>query len=425
MTNNLSKNPGRAARRRVGFTLVELLVVIAIIGVLVGLLLPAVQAAREAARRMSCSNNMKQIGIGIHDYHDSFKRFPMQMGGTQVRPMASDQDWYEATDEANQLTLGYLVGILPFIEQTPLWEQISQPNVVNLDLPQTPPPPPRVPAWPPMGPTITDENNMFGSGVNTRNTAYAPWMTEIQTFRCPSDPGVGLPAMGRTNYAANLGDAVDYMADGSYRRDLSVSSFRATAITASGRGFFVTRKFLKFRDIQDGTANTIAVGEITTDLGDRDKRTRAQARFAQFSNIRDNPQLCTGDIDPARPQFWAEGVSNLAASNQGRGFRWASGTATYSSFTTIRPPNSELCVTFFDTGQGMLSASSRHPGGVHILMGDGAVRFITDSIETGDQTMGTVHVNGTGPRQPGSRSPYGLWGALGTRGQKEVIDGEF
>ena len=412
-------------RQRSAFTLVELLVVIAIIGVLVGLLLPAVQAAREAARRMSCSNNFKQIGLGLHNYHSAFDRLPTQMGGTEVQPMAGGQDWYEATDQANQLTLGWLVGLTPYFEQQALWEQISNPNVVNLANPGTN----RVPPWPAMGPTITDENNLFGSGVNTRNTAYAPWMTEVATLRCPSDPGIGLPAMGRTNYAACIGDGNDFMADGAFLRNLVPSSSRAQSIRASGRGAFVTRQSLGFRDILDGLSNTIAAGEIATDLGDRDKRTIARNSSGlaggTFNSIRDNPLACRGDVATDRPLFWAPTVTTLAAANQGRGFRWASGTATYSSFTTILPPNTEVCVTFFDTGQGMLSASSRHQGGVHVLMADGAVKFVTDSIEAGNSNSGTVWLSGTLDRSPGSASPYGLWGSLGTRASREVISSEF
>jgi hypothetical protein len=249
-------------------------------------------------------------------------------------------------------------------------------------------------------------------------------MTEIATLRCPSDPGTGLPAMGRTNYAANLGDAVDFMADGAYFSDVNPSTSRASNIRASGRGAFVTRQALKFRDFLDGLSNTVAAGEIATDLGDRDKRTASRAHFS-FSNARDNPLFCRGDIDPLRPQFWAPGVTDLAAANQGRGFRWASGTANYSSMNTILPPNSEMCVTFFDTGQGMLPPSSRHQGGVHVMMGDGAIKFLTDSIEAGNSAAPTVRLGGAGGTAPGSVSPYGLWGALGTRAAKEVIDSEF
>ncbi len=403
--------------RHRGFTLVELLVVIAIIGVLVGLLLPAVQAAREAARRMSCSNNFKQIGLGLHNYHSAYNKLPMQMGGTKSTP---GSNWFQGGDLANQLSLGWLVGLTPFFEQQALWEQISNPNVVNLAAPGTV----RVPPWPAMGPTITDEDNMHGSGVNTRNTAYAPWVTDLPTLRCPSDPGVGLPAMGRTNYAACIGDATDFMSDGAHFSNMDASSARAQNIRASGRGVFVTRQATGFRDILDGLSNTLAAAEIATDLGDRDKRTIPRALIG-FTAARDNPLFCRMNVDTLRPQFWAPGVTQIAAANQGRGFRWASGTATYSSFNSILPPNSEVCVTFFDTGQGMLPASSRHQGGVHVLMADGAVKFITDSIEAGNSRAGTVWLSGTLGSAPGSISPYGLWGALGTKANREVITSEF
>lgn len=404
--------------RKRGFTLVELLVVIAIIGVLVGLLLPAVQAAREAARRMSCSNNFKQIGLAIHNYHSAYQQMPMQMGGTGG--YIPGQSWFRPGDESNHLSLGWLVGLTPFFEQQALWEQISNPNTVDLAVPGTV----RTPPWPPMGPTITDEDNVYGSGVNTRNTAYAPWMTELAALRCPSDPGTGLPAMGRTNYAACIGDAVDFLADGAYSSQLQPRSDRAEFIRASGRGVFVTRQKMKFRDVLDGLSNTIAAGEIATDIGDRDKRTTPRAHFG-FPEARNNTLECRGDIDPERPLFWAPGVTNLGSSNQGRGFRWASGTATYSSMNTILPPNAEVCVTFYDTGQGMLPPSSRHQGGVHILMTDGAIKFITDSVDTGNLGIRTVSSQPDSDLPPGSASPYGLWGASGTRASKEVETLEF
>ncbi len=193
-----------------GFTLVELLVVIAIIGVLVGLLLPAVQAAREAARRMSCSNNFKQIGLGIHNYHAAYQQLPVHMGGTRRVPPTGS--WFSSYgDDCNMMMLSVFVGLTPFIEQQAVWEQISNPNSVDLSAPGTT----RSPSWPAMGPTPTDEDNAVVI-VNTRNTAYPPWMTEIPTLRCPSDPGVGQPAMGRTNYAACLGDALHFTDNGPY-----------------------------------------------------------------------------------------------------------------------------------------------------------------------------------------------------------------
>ena len=104
---------------RQGFTLVELLVVIAIIGILVGLLLPAVQAAREAARRMSCSNNFKQIGLAVHNYHSSYKQLPQNGSGT------TRTDAGHPTFNSSRLFASWLVGITPFIEQQALWENIS------------------------------------------------------------------------------------------------------------------------------------------------------------------------------------------------------------------------------------------------------------------------------------------------------------
>ena len=126
----------RRKRERRGFTLVELLVVIAIIGVLVGLLLPAVQAAREAARRMSCSNNFKQIGLAMHNYHSAYKQLPMQGVGTDspgssnpgIGVTGPTANWWANYNHSNAWRLSALVGMTPFIEQQAIWEEISNPS---------------------------------------------------------------------------------------------------------------------------------------------------------------------------------------------------------------------------------------------------------------------------------------------------------
>ena len=241
-----------------GFTLVELLVVIAIIGVLVGLLLLAVQAAREAARRMSCSNNFKQIGLGLHNYHSAYKNLPTQAGGTYA--VNSNGQGHSAPFDNNRRRLSWIVGITPFIEQQALWETISNPFDGNND-----------------GMIVSDGNHdAVSMGPRPWKREYTPWSTEIPTLRCPSDPGVGLPSRGRTNYVPCIGDSSRFSNNGQRNPFGLVSTGRSRHSRASQRGVFVPRKIeTKFRDILDGLSNTIAMGEIVTDIGDRDVRTHA------------------------------------------------------------------------------------------------------------------------------------------------------
>ncbi|MBB3205823.1 prepilin-type N-terminal cleavage/methylation domain-containing protein/prepilin-type processing-associated H-X9-DG protein [Rhodopirellula rubra] len=385
--------------QRRGFTLVELLVVIAIIGVLVGLLLPAVQAAREAARRMSCSNNFKQIGLGIHNYHAAYNKLPKHGSGTYT-------EWPPNSGimppGGNRSDLSLLVGILPFIEQQGLWEQISNPTASGFAA---------MGPWP---------NRQLADHASV---PYDPWMTNIPSYRCPSDPGVGLPAAGRTNYAASLGDSgtlsqVGDTADNGTSRGLS--AYQRSAC----RGAFIPRTQTGFRDILDGLANTIAMAEIATDLGDRDKRTMAVDSPA--GDLWKENLSCRQYVDVERPQFWrATGVPTAGDAEQRRGYKWALARPLYTGFLTVLPPNAELCFQDTQEGEGNATASSRHQGGIHVLMADGAVKFITDSIEAGNSEAIQVRHDGNGFTPAGSQSPYGLWGALGTRAAKEVIDSEF
>jgi prepilin-type N-terminal cleavage/methylation domain-containing protein/prepilin-type processing-associated H-X9-DG protein len=416
----------RHKERLRGFTLVELLVVIAIIGVLVGLLLPAVQAAREAARRMSCSNNFRQIGLAVHNYHSAYKQLPLHGSGTDSagssNPGIGDQgataNWWRNYNHSNAWRLSALVGMTPFFEQQAVWEQISNPN--QEDLGNAGPTFPVGTNWPPMGP-------------RPQQNRYRPWVTEIPTLRCPSDPGVGLPALGRTNYAMCLGDAYFVSVRGDKRFgqgnwQLHEDSGWSQNSRAGNRGMFVVHKDAKFRDVLDGLSNTIAMGEIATDIGDRDIRTLPVQHGQARNQVRDNPKWCAdvdNEIDPARPRFWLAGL-NLWNVTNGRGYRWSDHFVEMTGFHTILPPNRELCAQRNQGGELMAPASSRHQGGAHILMGDGAVVFMTDSVEAGDSRAPMVWRNGmnVGPpsNMPGSISPYGLWGALGTRANNETIE---
>jgi prepilin-type N-terminal cleavage/methylation domain-containing protein len=408
----------RTVNRRIGFTLVELLVVIAIIGILVGLLLPAVQAAREAARRMSCSNNFKQIGLGIHNYHSAYKQMPIHgVGPTNENSNSAAFGVADANDGSGytRIELSYLVGLLPFVEQQALWDQISNPmSEADGDL------------WPAFGPRATQGN-------------YPPWATDIPTYRCPSDPGFGIPSLGRTNYAACTGDGfydaengVTIWRFGRWQYESDTLQMRRSR--CGMRGALVPRASMKFRDILDGLSNTIMAGEIATDLGDRDIRTHASTHNGGSLVVGDNPKTCADatptQIDPSRPRFWDPSYMIAGAVVSRRGYRWAIFHPLQTQFNTILPPNSEVCLAGHTDTRGIVPPSSRHVGGVHILICDGSVQFITDSIEAGNPRVPTVYcdallaqVDSVTPS--GSNSPYGLWGALGTRAAKETIEEGF
>ncbi|SMP54118.1 prepilin-type N-terminal cleavage/methylation domain-containing protein/prepilin-type processing-associated H-X9-DG domain-containing protein [Neorhodopirellula lusitana] len=420
--------PNRTPAPKHGFTLVELLVVIAIIGVLVGLLLPAVQAAREAARRMSCSNNFKQIGLGMHNYHSAFKQLPKHGSGPLTASRSAqggnNANWPKETTRQHQ-RLSALVGLLPYIEQQAIWEQIVNPMRVG-----------------------TTQFYEFGTipwvdlnGATTQFTSdgasYPPWWTDIPAYRCPSDPGFGLPLAGRTNFAVCWGDTCEAaMNTGPYTKGdfKTISSDSSQIYRAASRGVFGLYVDNRFREILDGLSNTIMMGEINTDLGDEDITTTPRQRGAstgQARNVTNNPSSCqdAGFINPERPRFWGEPtVSTVPVVLKSRGACWASPAPGQTQCNTILPPNREYCNRanqIYASNPGTLTVSSRHQGGAHVLMADGAVRFITESIEAGDSHAGGIKNGGTGARAPGSKSPYGLWGSLGTRASKEVIDKEF
>ncbi len=412
--------------KRSAFTLVELLVVIAIIGVLVGLLLPAVQAAREAARRMSCSNNLKQIGLGLHNYHSAYDQLPKYGGGTYQTDGGTGDGTITSGGGHNKHETSFLVGITPFVELQAIWEQIYNPS--NL----------RVGGSGTLGAGVTWSG--MGPGLGQRE--YVPWSTELPAFRCPSDPGIGLPAYGRTNYAACLGDSgyvtKKAMINHDGTTDNAASTYYGEKARATQRGMFMVRKVMKFRDVTDGLANTIMGGEIVTDVGDLDVRSDPKYTTGNLSDttptaasLYSNPTDCDTDsgngIDPSRPRFWINNTRVIAGVANKRGYRWAHCGPVYSGFFTIRPPNTPSCISENnDITGGSMSTSSHHQGGAHALMGDGAVKFITDSIEAGDSKAAMPWwVSNTNNNKIGQASPYGLWGSLGTRAMKEVIHEAF
>ena len=349
--------------KRFAFTLIEILVVISIIGVLVALLLPAIGAAREAARRMDCSNRIRQIGIAISNYESVYRKLPaMRLGN------ALENGPYARTSG--------LVMILPYLEQTALHEKM-QSSIVNGHLSSTIASAMLLPC---PGPGST------GAG----GQVIQPWLDKLSLFRCPSDPKTELEAeMGYCNYVFSVGDTIVDNAN------------QAT------RGIFESGRFRRLSEIIDGLSNTIAMSEVRVDgkmfEWMSDDELLKPCRYSERNR-------CTASVTlnspPSQPEFF------------GRGRRWVDGAPIYTAFNTILPPGdvSANHRNDSDLTYGNFAAGSYHASGVNCLFGDSSVRFISSSINCGDlSAIAPTTDSGIG-------SPYGVWGHLGTRASGEVAD---
>ncbi len=284
--------------RRKAFTLIELLVVIAIIAILIALLLPAVQQAREAARRSTCKNNLKQLGLAMHNYHDTHRIFPYGARYGGDNSSVHDRDtWMQR--------------VLPYIDQAPLYNKYEA------------------------------DTNLAIWNVPT-SIAGVP----IPVLMCPSDPSN--PARNYNdlfegNYVASAGDTV-------------IPMNQTTPADNEMNGMFYIQSTTRMRDVVDGTSNTLMMSEVM---------------------IRGN----TGAGWGAGGQYWGGG-------------RWGSAV-----FTALEPPNSTVadehhtcktttmtnapCTSVGETFEIQNFARSFHTGGAHCMMGDGAVRFISENIDRG------------------------------------------
>jgi len=345
------------SRRRIAFTLVELLVVIAIIGILVALLLPAIQAAREAARRTQCTNNLKQLGIAMHNYHDTYKILPFRQCGT------ASGTWN------NGGRLGGFVVMLPFMEQAPLYDIIvgggasTHTGGTN--------------NYPPFGPVPWDGG-------------YIPWITRIQALCCPSDPGQQLiiPNNGiqPSNYCFSTGDV----------------AVQSDWLETRGPFGGYTRPCFNFGVIIDGLSNTIAFSERSTGVGSTTIKGGLWTNLGGIAGSTQQPINCMTKRDGTMY------VSGGTYANWA-GKRWCDGATAFTHFNTILPPNGPTCVDGAWDGHAMFAPpTSYHPGGVLGTMCDGSVTFFDESINTGNLAVACNRYL-TGP------SPYGVWGSLGSK----------
>ncbi len=327
----------RSSSGRLGFTLVELLVVIAIIGVLVGLLLPAVQAAREAARRMQCSNNLKQLGLAMHNFHDTYGEFPKNY--TQVGGSA----WHATSANFH---------ILPYIEQNNLYEQ-GQSRLMDTAL------------------TPADRWNFFyGTLFNS----------PIPGFLCPSSPEA--PSRGSHPNGWD-GPGVNY----------GWSTGSRTETVWAGKNFNGMISYadaMRMADVTDGLSNTLLASELLSGSGATGTTGRYPYDFFYSSN---GPFNAVVDKDfPTKVELDAIGI---AARDSATGVRSNNGTlwgwyaAGQSTLTTAAPPNWEYPTTggdccpggAHDWGVGIVPPRSMHPGGVNAVLGDGSVRLITETVQ--------------------------------------------
>ena len=317
-------------RLRMGFTLIELLVVIAIIAILIALLLPAVQQAREAARRSSCKNNLKQIGLAQHNYHDVYNMFPISVG------------WNPRNNERHG-AFSDKVGMLAFLEHG------NEAKLTNVNLRP----------W--------DSRGWFGS-----ENIQAHGET-IPIFLCPSASGIASGSGGKANfnYAVNMGVA-RYQGTGFQGQHNGMSSY------VGGGGN--SDKPVKFASITDGTSNTASYSEfLIEDVGNPPNWSPRAKKFRVYNWAVGNDHVAL-----RRDCFVKFNASNQGGRLGMRGASWAwSFVGNGATYSHTMGPNEPSCHSFEGDwlGSTMMSASSDHPGGVQVLMADGSVRFASESID--------------------------------------------
>jgi prepilin-type N-terminal cleavage/methylation domain-containing protein/prepilin-type processing-associated H-X9-DG protein len=365
---------------RRGFTLIELLVVIAIIAVLIALLLPAVQSAREAARRIQCTNNLKQIGLAMHNYHTSIGTFPC---GISMNPQTSGN----ALSIANWNSWSAQAMMLNYMEQVPLY------NAANF-------------SWGP-----------FPTGALTPIN-YTTAQVVVKAFLCPSDPNSGSGQNSDVAYGGNINNyAASFGTDttgGNYAWDCN-NLATGHQDPAGCVGMFGWAVSYGVQHCTDGTSNTVAYAEWLVGNG----------QYAAGSKYRGNmesddgstgtgnsnalnilPAIQTG-LQLCRTKFAAETTAASQISDY-KGWRWALGAISFASFNTVQTPNDSVGGCCAGCGNGdpwlnggwAMGAASAHPGGCNVLFTDGSVKFVKSSIS------------------------QLTWMALGTRNGGEIISSD-
>jgi prepilin-type N-terminal cleavage/methylation domain-containing protein/prepilin-type processing-associated H-X9-DG protein len=357
---------------RRAFTLIELLVVIAIIAVLIALLLPAVQAAREAARRTQCVNNLKQIGLALHNYHQVHNVFPMG---------CSSGAWTDAVTYNAKQNLSVHALILPFLEQTQVY------NAINFN-------------W-----GCEDDTTILCYKINQTGTN-----AQINGFVCPSDPAAGKPDHNNTTntntYYASVGTTMSW---GQLGNVAPWTNLNVTSINMPSTGMFTWQASYGINTCLDGTSNTIAFSESA--VGTQNLQPRQRLLGLQNVQIPFTSMLYDASSSPATVVSIIQ-LCSAAWNSTGTGFidlqrgeNWAHGSMAMAMFNTVVTPNAfndtwTHCGRNASSRAVLSNADSYHPGGVNCCMTDGSVKFIKDSIN------------------------QATWWALGTRAGGEVVSAD-
>ncbi|MDR1963605.1 MAG: DUF1559 domain-containing protein [Planctomycetaceae bacterium] len=382
---------------RRAFTLVELLVVIAIIGVLIGLLLPAVQAAREAARRSQCTNQLKQIGLAVHNFHSAKNHLPCLARNKELcfdiwkkyRWTTTNDTGQVSNNYTNRQRLSIFVELLPFMEQAAVFDAV----MADVDRNAT-----DVSPW--------------------RSFANSPYYAKLPYLLCPSDSERNNSEPNEPGLSSYRGCKGDVWMGSDFYEYRGAFNGAWPAVTDIG---FIT----------DGTSNTIGFSEVAISSPEADvahlRGGVATGLAAEEDKVTaDPPIVCLGRVSGGQLTGSLDGNTSRTQHN---GRRWADGHMLYTVFLTILPPNSPTCSETANAETWTLtSASSYHSGGVNVAMVDGATRFISNTInvENLDQNLVQYELDKTGVditngRKYSGPSIHGVWGALGSAIGRESV----